>query len=84
MPPEFLMQQMELREALDEAASAEALDQIDHQTLSLRRDLLSKMEHQIDAEADWPAAAASVRAMMFLDRLADEIERKRGQAERLG
>ena len=76
MPPEFLMQQMELREALDEADDAASMDQIDQQSASLRRELLQKIERQIDAEADWPAAAQSVRALMFLDRLADEIDRK--------
>ncbi|MFT3777238.1 MAG: Fe-S protein assembly co-chaperone HscB [Ottowia sp.] len=77
MPPEFLMQQMELREALDEADDAASMEKIDQQSASLRRELLSKIERQIDAEADWPAAAQSVRALMFLDRLADEIDRKR-------
>ena len=77
MPPEFRMQQMELREALDEADDAASMDQIDQQSASLRRELLQKIERQIDAEADWPAAAQSVRALMFLDRLADEIDRKR-------
>jgi len=77
MPPEFLVQQMALREALDDADDTASMDQIDRQSASLRRELLSKIERQIDAEADWPAAAQSVRALMFLDRLADEIDRKR-------
>jgi molecular chaperone HscB len=81
MPAEFLMQQMELREALEAAASAESLDRLDRQTLSLRRDLLSTIERQIDAEADWSAAAQSVRALMFLDKLADEIDRQRARME---
>ena len=78
MPPEFLMQQMELRETLVEATDAQSLDAIDRQATALRRDLLSKIEHQIDHEAAWPAAAQSVRALMFLDKLAAEIDRKRG------
>ena len=81
MPPEFLMRQMALREALDEAAGRAAIDQVEHQTQSLRRDLLSKIEQQIDTQADWPAAANSVRALMFLDRLASEIARKRAKLD---
>lgn len=77
MPPAFLMQQMELREALDDADDTASMDDLDRQAQSARRDLLSKIEHQIDAEADWPGAAQSVRALMFLDRLADQIDRKR-------
>jgi len=81
MPPEFLMRQMALREALDEAAGRAAIDQVEHQTQSLRRDLLSKIEQQIDTQTDWPAAANSVRALMFLDRLASEIARKRAKLD---
>ena len=77
MPPEFLMQQMELREALDEADTDAAMDALERQSLSLQREMLSKIERQIDAQTDWPAAAASVRAMMFLDKLADDIDRRR-------
>jgi molecular chaperone HscB len=79
MPPEFLMQQMALREALDEAASRADIDAIEHQTQSLRHDLLLKMEHQLDTQTNWPAAAESVRALMFLQRLSSEIERKRAK-----
>ena len=77
MPAEFLMQQMALREALDDAADAAAMDDIGRQSAALQRELLQKMEQQMDAEQDWPAAAQSVRALMFLDKLAGEVERKR-------
>lgn len=77
MPPEFLVQQMELREALDEAHADAAMDAIDRQLATLRGDMLVKLERQLDEQADWPAAAASVRAMMFLDKLAGDIDRKR-------
>ncbi|MDR0274771.1 MAG: Fe-S protein assembly co-chaperone HscB [Burkholderiaceae bacterium] len=84
MPPEFLMQQMTLREALDDAAdSRAAMDQVEHQWQSLRRDLLLKIERQTDAQADWPAAAESVRALMFLQRLESEIARKRAKLDDL-
>ena len=76
MPAEFLMQQMELREALDEAASAADLDQISRTSATLQRELLQKIEHQQDAQQDWPAAAQSVRALMFLDKLAADIDRR--------
>ena len=77
MPADFLMQQMELREAVDEAADDAAMNEIDRQSASLRRELLLKMEHQMDTEQDWPAAAQSVRSLMFLDKLSADIERKR-------
>lgn len=76
MPPDFLMQQMELRERLDDAHSAEALDDIDGEARQLGRDMLQKIEHQLDQDKDWPGAAQSVRALMFLDKLAADVGRR--------
>ncbi|QTD44454.1 Fe-S protein assembly co-chaperone HscB [Ottowia testudinis] len=81
MPAEFLMQQMELREQLDAAANASDLDEIGRSCLFVRRELLQKIEHQMDAEQDWRAAAQSVRALMFLDKLATGIERRHEKLE---
>jgi molecular chaperone HscB len=77
MPAEFLLEQMALREALDDAADGPSLERLDRQTAALQAELLSKAAHQIDTQADWPGAAQSVRAWMFLDKLAGEVERKR-------
>ena len=77
MPAEFLMQQMELREAVDAAA----MDEIGRQSATLKREMLLKLEQQMDAQHDWPAAAQTVRALMFLDRLAGDIDRKRATLE---
>ena len=77
MPPEFLMQQMTLREQLDDARTKQDLDEIDRESARMRRDELQKIEQSIDAGHDWTAAAQSVRALMFLDKLADEIDRRR-------
>ncbi len=76
MPPEFLMQQMDLREQLDDAHTAEALDEISAESTQLARDLLQKIEQQLDGQQDWPGAAQSVRALMFLDKLAADIDRR--------
>ncbi|HOB65839.1 Fe-S protein assembly co-chaperone HscB [Ottowia sp.] len=81
MPAQFLMQQMELREQLDEATSAKDLDDISRSCLSVQRELLQKLEHQMDGEHDWLAAAQSVRALMFLDKLAADIDRRHEKLE---
>ena len=81
MPAEFLMQQMELREAVDDAVDAAAMDEIGRQSAKLKREMLLKLEQQMDAQHDWPAAAQTVRALMFLDRLAGDIDRKRATLE---
>ena len=76
MPPEFLMQQMDLRERLDDAHTAESLDEISAESTQLARDLLQKIEQQLDGQQDWSGAAQSVRALMFLDKLAADIDRR--------
>ena len=81
MPADFLMQQMELREAVDDAVDAAAMDEIGRQSATLKREMLLKLEQQMDAQHDWPAAAQTVRALMFLDRLAGDIDRKRATLE---
>lgn len=77
MPAEFLMQQMELREQLDDAGTAEELSQIDELSASLSGSTLHKIEQQADTQQDWPGVAQSVRALMFLEKLAGDIARKR-------
>ncbi|MFV0681007.1 Fe-S protein assembly co-chaperone HscB [Ottowia sp.] len=77
MPADFLMQQMALREALDDADTSAALQDMANQTAALRCDMLAQLAQHTDTRADWHAAAQSVRALMFLDKLADEVTRKR-------
>jgi molecular chaperone HscB len=74
MPADFLMQQMELREALEEAHTEENLDQISAQTSEILRQLLSKAEQQLNA-TDFTAAAQTVRALMFIEKFQADIER---------
>lgn len=78
MPPEFLMQQMELREALEAAQGsrdASRLDEMRTQLLAQRRALEKALCETIDARADYSAAAGLVRKLMFLEKLDSEIDR---------
>ncbi len=77
MPAEFLMQQMELREQLDEADTAEDLLQIEQTSASLLQETLQRVERLADTEQDWGGAAQSVRGLMFLDKLSSDVARKR-------
>ena len=74
MPPAFMMMQIEWREALEEAETAEELEQIEHQTANYKREQLSKIEQFIDVKHDYVAAANEVRALMFVARFVGEIE----------
>ena len=74
MPTAFLVQQMELREALDDADSEQNLDEISQQSKHLLLNQLSKLEQLIDANHDYPQAAQAVRALMFIERFSQDIE----------
>ena len=74
MPAAFLMQQMEWREALDEADGAEAIEALFDQTQSVRRAMLDQLGRAIDEQRDSAAAALQVRALMFVERFADELQ----------
>jgi molecular chaperone HscB len=74
MPADFLAQQMELREALEEAKTPAALDQM-RKGLSQQRSLLEKqIAEAIDAKKDYAGAAGLVRKLQFLDKLDREID----------
>jgi molecular chaperone HscB len=74
MPPAFMMMQIEWREELEDAETAEELEQIEHQTANYKREQLSKIEQFIDVKHDYAAAANEVRALMFVARFVGEIE----------
>ena len=74
MPAEFLMQQIEWREALDEAKTAENIDEIALQTNEYGRKQLSKIEHAIDTEHNFKLAVEHVRSLMFVERFASEVD----------
>ncbi|MGQ0544282.1 MAG: Fe-S protein assembly co-chaperone HscB [Betaproteobacteria bacterium] len=77
MPPEFLMQQMELREALEAAVEKKEFSLVDQLRKNLRSDksiLEKQIAQAIDQKQDYPGAAGLVRKLMFLDRLDEEID----------
>jgi molecular chaperone HscB len=76
MPRDFLAQQMAWREALDEAADAAALRDLADQVDTGQRQRLQRLQHLLDDQPDAAAAAAEVRALMFLQRLRREIEHR--------
>lgn len=76
MPADFLMAQMEWREAIGEAKEAAEVSELDHLSSKLRKEahqLESLLAKQIDSEHNYPAAAETVRKMRFFDKLKDDI-----------
>jgi molecular chaperone HscB len=76
MPPEFLMQQMEWREALDEAQDTAALDVLNDEVSRSRKQVLLHCEHLLDGTQDYAGAVAQVRALMFIERFAHDIDNR--------
>lgn len=76
MPASFLMQQMAWREALDDAADLAAVERIDAEVLAAERAMQAELQRLLDDAADAPAAAAEVRALMFVRRFRTDIERR--------
>jgi molecular chaperone HscB len=77
MPAEFLMQQLELREALELAAAerdAGALDRLRIMLRAERLELEAALAERIDGARDYAAAAGLTRKLMFLGKLDAEID----------
>ncbi|MDD3353357.1 Fe-S protein assembly co-chaperone HscB [Zoogloea sp.] len=76
MSAEFLMEQMEWREALGEAREAGDEDTLEELARRIRRDgkaLVEQLGAQLDEQDDLAAAADTVRRMKFLEKLQHEI-----------
>ena len=73
MPRDFLMEQMELRERLEEAKNGSDLDLISRDLAVARREIENQIQEECDGKHDFGAAKDRVRKLMFLERLGEEI-----------
>ena len=74
MPTAFLMQQMQWREALDEAATEDELDALARELSAARARVLAHIERLLDEAQDAAAAANEVRALMFIERFDHDVQ----------
>jgi len=76
MPAAFLMQQMEWREALDDARGLAAVQRLDDEIARHESELLERLQHLLDEAGEAPQAAQQVRALMFVARFRQDIDRR--------
>ena len=76
MPAEFLMQQMDWREAVADARARRDVDALEGVLGDLRlaeRDMQRQLADALDGTPNHPLAAQLVRKLRFIEKLADEI-----------
>ena len=75
MPAQFLMQQMEWRETLDDVRDQPSkLDELYKEVEQTRVNLLKEVELAIDEANDFDLAAKQLRALLFIDKFSVELE----------
>ena len=76
MAPAFLMQQMEWREAIEEARAAKnvaTLDSLSDDLRATHRRIEAQLNELIDAAQDYEGAREAVRQLRFMDKLIAEV-----------
>jgi molecular chaperone HscB len=76
MPSAFLVQQMQWREALDDATDTPAVQALQAEVAGAERQLLALLQAALDDAQDTLAAAAQVRALMFVARFRQDIDQR--------
>jgi len=74
MPAAFLMQQMEWREAMDDANDVAALEALFDEVQQAHTAALQQCAQLIDTAHDLSAAAQQVRGLMFIEKFLRDIE----------
>ena len=76
MPPAFLMQQMEWRETLEDTDAPDALEALADEVAAERQRAQQSLGQLLDGEGDAGVAVGQVRALMFIERFAAEVDAK--------
>ena len=76
MPAAFLVQQMQWREALDEASNHSELDALLAQVRASERAAMQNLTHCLDEDSNYPEAVAQIRGLMFMRRFKQDLDKK--------
>ena len=74
MPLDFLREQMAWRESLDDAGTRAEVDAVAYELASARRLAHERLAAALDERRDFAAAAQEVRALMFIERFAADVD----------
>jgi molecular chaperone HscB len=74
MAPAFLVQQIEWREALEDARSLADLEALAASVDSTQNDLLARCAQVLDDQQDYNAAVALVRSLMFIEKFRHDLD----------
>jgi molecular chaperone HscB len=76
MPTAFLVQQLQWREALDEATDTAEVAALDEKVARQQQDMLAALATSLDQDNNATVAAAQVRALMFVARFRQDIDQR--------
>lgn len=76
MPATFLTQQMEWREALDDARSVQEVEALADDVAARQKSAFETLQKTFDERHDMASAVEQVRALMFVERFAEDIDRR--------
>lgn len=80
MPADFLMAQIERREALERASRPEDFAALAKAAAAEAAEIEGGLAQAIDVRRDWTSAVALARRLMFTERFASEVERAEAKA----
>ena len=76
MAPAFLMQQMEWREALEDARSLNEVKALAEEVAQRMQSAFAELERTLDERHDLASTAEQVRALMFVERFAEDVDHR--------
>ena len=82
MPADFLDRQMTWRESLDDAATAADLQRIEADVARERKTAYQRLALSLDGASDVAEAVRQVRALMFVERFAADVDDRLAALER--
>ena len=79
MPAAFLMQQMEWREAMDDAVGLDGLETLAEEVQASKKNLLQQCATLLDEQQDYAAAVGAVRTLMFIEKFTHDLNQRLDQ-----